>query len=162
MSKSTTSQYGRVYAALKMLKLSEEDKKDMVFSYTQDKMKLSLKDLDFDQCSDLIQKLNKMVSPSSAVTSPPVLGGARGGKKGVDEDKEAKNRIRRRILALCHNLGWYRPNEVKQLDYARMDAYCLEHTGAKKELNKMSKEELQKAAYQFDQMYKNYITQTKK
>jgi hypothetical protein len=157
MSKSTSQQYSRVYAALKMLKKGEDFKEDMVYSYTQDKGKLSLKDLDFDQCSDLVQKLNKMVSPSTATTpSPWERAGVR------TEDKEACNNIRRRILALCHNLGWYVPNEAKKLDYARIDAYCIAHTGAKKRLNAMNKEELQKAAYQFDKMYKNYLTQKAK
>lgn len=141
-----------------MLKLGEEDKKNMVFSYTGDENKLSLKDLTFEQCADLVRKLNEQVSPSTA--QPAV---------NKDADKEACNKIRRGILAICHNLKWYKKDEndvlilkdgKPQLDYVRIDDFCLMRSSAHKKLNEMSKEELQKARYQFDQTYKNYITQS--
>ena len=155
----STSQYGRIHAALKMLKLGKEQKEDMVYSYTGDAAKVSLKDLDFDQASDLIGKLNEMVSPSTAQASP------------ADADKAACNKIRRSILAVCHNLKWYRKDEndvlilkngKPQLDYVRIDDFCLMRIASHKRLNDMTKEELQTARYQFDQTYKNYLTQTPK
>ena len=155
MSQSTPQQYGRVYAALKMLKLGEDFKKDMVFSYTQDPDRLSLKDLDHDQCHDLIMKLNALVSPSTAAAEAAP----------IDPDKEACNKIRRRIIAICHNMGWYRyengimvlKDGQKQIDYDRIDRFCVERTAAKKRMNKMDKAELQKTAAQFEILLKQQL-----
>lgn len=157
MSKPTNRQYACIWQAFKDLKWNKQVKEELVYSYTQDAGKLSLTDLTFEQAADLVTYLNNLLTPSSA---KPV--------SNASADKVACNAIRRRILAFCHQLGWYvlspspSINGIKQLDYSRIDAYCIAHTGAKKALNKMSKEELQKAAYQFEKMYKNYITKPAK
>ena len=174
MSRSTASQYGRIYAALKALGIDEDGKKDMVVAYTCDPAKTSLKDLTFEQCSDMVMKLNHMISPSAApagmnIRKAPTLKGVYADESAAD--REISQKIRRKIIAIAHNLGWYRKHDdgsldlkdfKKQLDYAHLDMWLIKHTAAKKRLNEMNKSELQKAAYQIDSMYKATITKPSK
>ena len=155
MTRPTSRQYSCIWIAIKALKWSEDAKEELVISYTKDAAKKSLTDLTFDQAEDMKNFLNNLISPS---TAKPV--------KNTDADKIACNNIRRGILSVCHKLQWYVRDEAgalilkdgdPKLDYAVIDKFCMERTAAHKKLNEMNKDELQKARYQFDQTYKNYL-----
>jgi hypothetical protein len=149
MSKPANWQYGAIHAALTKLKWDTEIKEGLVFNYTLDESKLSLKDLTFQQAGNLITWLNEQVG----LQQP--------------DDAKACNSIRRRIIAIACQLGWFIYDKegnlvmkmgsegmlVKQVDYARIDAYCSGHTAAKKPMNKQNKEELQATAVQFNQYH---------
>jgi len=152
----TSRQYSCIWIALKALRWSEDAKEELVISYTKDAAKTSLTHLTFDQAEDMKNFLNNLISPS---TAKPVA--------NTDADKVACNNIRRGILSVCHKLEWYERDKKgalilkdgkPKLDYAVIDDFCVKRTSAHKKLNEMNKDELQKARYQFDQTYKNYLT----
>lgn len=88
----------------------------------------------------------------------------------TQSNKDKANRLRRNVLRHCHDMGWYLrkddiivlKNNKPVLDYARIDNYCLTHSTAKKKLNEQSIPELAKLVYQFQEMAKNTIFNSKK
>ena len=144
MSRPTRHQYAAIHAALHSLKWDSTVKEELVISYTGDASMKSCTDLSFEQASDLVKFLNDKV------------------RTQTDDDKNACQSIRRRIIAIAHQLGWYERNMDgiliiaggnKRLDYTHLDNWLLVHTKAKKELNKMDKKELHAAAVQINQYY---------
>ena len=144
MSRPTHHQYSAIYAALGSLKWDRTVKEELVMSYTNDAAKVSLTDLTFEQASDLVKFLNEKV------------------RTQTDNDKDACNSIRRRIIAIAHQMGWYvRDGDgqlilffgKKKLDYFHLDNWLITHSKAKKALNDMNKSELVKAAVQINQYY---------
>lgn len=142
MSRPAKWQISQLWSNINRLKLTEEEKKDIVVSYTKDPQRTSFTHLTFEQARDLLEKLKNEVDKLN----------------GGDEC----NRIRRRIIAIAHNMGWHLYDEHDRvilngdkpvIDMDRINVYCLTHTAAKKVLNDMTKEELQATAVQFNQYY---------
>ena len=117
-------------------------------SYTNDATKVSLNDLTFEQASDLVKFLNHKICTQT------------------NNDQAACQSIRRRIIAIAYQMGWYLRDEegklilrmkegemVKQLDYGYLDGWLMNRTAAKKALNEMNKSELNAAAVQINQYY---------
>ena len=157
--KPTSRQYSCIWIAIKALKWSDDAKEELVISYTKDAKKTSLTDLTFEQAEDMKNFLNGLLNPS---TEQPTT--------NKDADRIACDKIRKRIIATCHNLGWYITDAdgqltlkdgKKQIDYTRINQYCLEHTAAHRAFNSLTKEQLQAAAYQFDRMLVNYLKPSK-
>ncbi len=80
------------------------------------------------------------------------------------------NQARKKILSYCHTMGWYKTNEAgeyilnkydkPQLDYERIDAYCLKYSPCHKKLNDHSLAELTgrgALVYQFSQLKNNSV-----
>lgn len=89
--------------------------------------------------------------------------------KPTDEQIQ-ENKLRRKILAMCHQLGWYRRDEhgyimrngygKPLLDFSRIDAFCIKHGGYKKKFQQHTAAELtggKGLIYQFTQLTKNTI-----
>lgn len=116
------------------LGMSEEDKEDAVLNTTQGRTK-SIREM----------------YPSEAIT----LINALNGKEDRPHESGKKSRMKRQILALCHEMGWEHDNGKVDLD--RVNAYCKQRGYLKKEFNDYTEKELPRLVAQFRQMHKNYL-----
>lgn len=81
---------------------------------------------------------------------------------------EKMNRLRRKILSICHELGWYKigadgklilKDGKQQLDFDRINNYCLKYGHYHKPLNNHTGDELQGKTgliFQFQTMLDNH------
>jgi len=75
------------------------------------------------------------------------------------------NKMRRKILSICHQLGWYvRKNEVLQLsngrpilDMQRINDWCIKYSAQHKPLNDHSKKELRTLVTQFQRVLSHHL-----
>lgn len=84
-----------------------------------------------------------------------------------------KQKMRRKILACCHEMGWYVKIEVNGkktlklrdgkpiLDYNRVDEWCLRYATDKKRFNDLDADALVAAVTAFERMKKEYINNKK-
>jgi hypothetical protein len=79
----------------------------------------------------------------------------------------AANNMRRKILAICHTLGWYQRNPdgslqlrhgKPQLDFARINAFCRERTRYKKPFRELSAAELPSVITSFESLLKSDLS----
>lgn len=86
--------------------------------------------------------------------------------KSLDKDEVVAEKMRRKIISMAHELGWYFPSPpgeglgVRQkVDVQRIDQWCLKYGYIKKKLDSYTKNELPKLITQFENgPYKHYIT----
>lgn len=77
--------------------------------------------------------------------------------KSQDNTVEAANKMRRKIIAMCHRLHW--TTEPGKVDMKRLDNWCRDKSYLKKGLNDYTYNELPKLVSQFTELYKYYLTQ---
>jgi NADH pyrophosphatase NudC (nudix superfamily) len=87
-------------------------------------------------------------------------------KEQIEEMKQynVANMMRRKILAICHTLGWYVRDEndtlkLQQgkpvLDWQRINRFCCERTKYKKPLRELSASELPSVITSFERLLKS-------
>jgi hypothetical protein len=79
---------------------------------------------------------------------------------GKKTDKERANPMRKKIIALAHQMGWstYHPDSGKKIaDMPRINAWCSKYGYLHKALNAYTIEELPKLVTQFDNLYKSFL-----
>jgi hypothetical protein len=99
-------------------------------------------DLKYNEMKDLIDRLNK------------------GYEIKTRTDKEASNKMRRRILSLCFNLGWTRYSIIRlkqEVDYARLHAWMMKYGYLHKAMNEYTYDELTKLVTQFESFTKTQL-----
>lgn len=69
------------------------------------------------------------------------------------------NKMRRRLIAMAHQIGWKIAGENKA-DIERLDRWCTTYAAAS--LNKMTKDELSKAITAFEQMFRKEMSKTRR
>lgn len=129
---------------------TKEYRHELVYSYsggrTTDSAELT--DLETDE---LIRHLDQMQSLSRKTDLPTRSGVDRRGQK-----------MRRRILSLCHTLGWNAWDHTAKrhvIDWERLDAWMLKYSYLHKPLNRYSYGELGKLVSQFENMVSSSITE---
>jgi hypothetical protein len=79
---------------------------------------------------------------------------------------DVTDKQRKRILSVCHQLGWYRRdasgsmvlrNGKGILDYDRIDAWCIRSGAYHKSLNKHTAQELSKLIFQIEAVQKSQL-----
>jgi len=78
----------------------------------------------------------------------------------LSADKEAGNKMRRRILSMCYSAGWTRfsVKDMKQaVDLARLDNWCIKYSYLNKPLNDYNYNELPKLVSQFENYLKSEL-----
>jgi hypothetical protein len=105
----------RFHALLGPLKLSAEDKAQLVASFSVTGA-TSSKDLLYSEAGQLITHLERA-----------------GTHSGTTEAHERAERQRGKVLSLAHELRWHLPNG--KVDMGRVDEWCSTHGPAKKPLN---------------------------
>ena len=70
------------------------------------------------------------------------------------QEDTVENKMRRKIISRCHEMNWRTPDG--KADMKRLQTWLLEHGPAKKKLNDLTFEELNKTIVQFDNLLKSY------
>ncbi len=76
-----------------------------------------------------------------------------------NDEQEAANRMRRKMLSYCHEMHWTVTNVYgkKIADVQRLDGWCEKFGYLHKKLNAYSHAELPKLVSQFERVYKDYL-----
>ena len=151
------SQNKRLYQLLTMLQLKEQ-KEELILEATENRTKSSA-ELTAMEASHLIKHLeNKLPNQQWSVN------------KWL-RDKQAKkdessDRMRKKILSLCHQMGWYvrdaggklvLKNGKQQLDYTRIDAFCAAKSPQHKALQAHTADELRVLVSIFENVLKSEL-----
>lgn len=84
--------------------------------------------------------------------------------------RDAADRMRKKVLAICHTLGWYvrsadgnlvLRNGKPQLDWQRIDGFCRERTKFKKPLQQLTAAELPSVITSFERLLNHDLTYEK-
>lgn len=144
----TNAQNSRLHALLSKLGIMDQ-KADLCHQYSGGRTKSSSQ-LSRNECQMLINFL-KQQQP----------------KKHTD----TADKLRKRILSVCHQLGWYQRDKnfnivLNQknkpiLDIRRIDQFCVQRGKYKKPLNNHNVEELRKLVAQFDQLLYNSVNKSR-
>ena len=123
-------QIQRIHALLpKTVKNDKELKAELIAQYTGNPSRCSTTDLNVHQATSLIGFLsNKKL-----------------------EESEAANKMRRKILSICHEMDWH--VEGDQLDWNRITAFNVKYgPGKKAHLNSYSNSELRILVTQYEKV----------
>lgn len=84
----------------------------------------------------------------------------------IQESREAKQQVSRKILAIGHSLGWGEPQSPEDYNWPRwkvnlnkVNGWILKYGVHKKELHKLSLKELNEVCTQFQQAAKHMINE---
>lgn len=78
--------------------------------------------------------------------------------KAKDPNKDAAEKMRRKILYFAHEMGWVKLKNGKLVaDIQRVDEWCLKFGHVKRKLDNYTYQELPKLVSQFQAVYKHYI-----
>ncbi len=75
--------------------------------------------------------------------------------KDHDTPAQASNKMRRKIISMCHRLRW--TVEPGKVDMERLNNWCIEKSYLKKPLKDYAYNELPKLVSQFTELYKYYL-----
>ncbi|OJV30471.1 MAG: hypothetical protein BGO32_08745 [Bacteroidetes bacterium 37-13] len=87
--------------------------------------------------------------------------------KSQEPPSDVANRMRKKILAICHTMAWYKRDDNKelilkggkpQLDFARINAFCTTRCPGKKPLQKYSLTELPAIVTIFERLLKSDLS----
>lgn len=137
------SQNSRLHALFTNLNIDAEMKAELVLQFTNNRTERSSKML-IDECQALINHLSSINAQANGKAAA----------KENELENSPENRQRRKILSICHEMGWKKNGE---LDWERIENF-LEKFGYlhKKKLNDYKPEELPKLVTQFEQLLKSY------
>lgn len=74
--------------------------------------------------------------------------------KSAQRHFAAANNMRRKIIAMCHKLKWYKDGKINM---DALNKWCIEHSYLKKPLNHYTYYELPKLVSQFQNVYASYL-----
>jgi hypothetical protein len=141
--KRTLHQNSQLHALVTKLKISAEQKEELVYQFTRGKH-ISSAQMSVDECQTLINSLKHI-----SRTLFPAIAKPRG-------MKDAENKMRRKILSICHEMNWKKNNN---LDWERINGFILKSGHLNKEnktLNDYTATELPLLITQFEQLLKEY------
>lgn len=81
----------------------------------------------------------------------------------VKAEQDKADKMRKKVLAICHTLGWYKRSPEGELllqhgkpklDFERINSFCLQRSKYKKTLNKHSAAELPALITSFEKLLK--------
>ncbi len=136
----------------------------------------SISELSLDEAHYCISQLGQVqqgvkipCNPNSPLKTK-TFAGVQAPAQSNETDAEKMNKARKKILSYCHTMGWYKiteageyilnKNDKPQLDFERIDAYCLKYSPCHKKLNDHTLAELTgrgALVYQFSQLKNNSI-----
>lgn len=136
------SQNNRLYALFSTLKIDKDMKAELVLQFTNNRTESSSKML-LDECQALINHL-------SSISSAPARTEA---AKNNAREISPENRQRRKILSICHEMGWKKDGK---LDWAKINAFLHKFGYLHKDLNDYTAAELPKLVTQFEHLLKSH------
>lgn len=114
--------------------MSEAEKEDMILSTTEGRT-ASIRELKTTEAIALIAGLN--------------------GRPETNYDSDKKKRMKRQILAICHEMNWEHPDG--KVDMKRVNGYCETRGYLKKKFDDYTERELPILVAQFKRMHNNYL-----
>lgn len=138
MNYRNNKQNAALHALVSELNIDSEQKEELVYQYTNGRTTSSSKML-INECQSLINHLNSI---KRGMTPKP------------DNWKESpENVMRRKILAICHELQWTKDGKV---DLQRLDEWLKKSGVFHKKLNDLSLQELPAQITQLEQVLKSF------
>lgn len=123
--------------------IAKENVRDMVYSFTNGR-ETSTKKLTSAECNAMCDHLISMYDKMKDAE-----------RSKQDAEDEAKcQRMRRKIISICHEMGWKR--ETGKIDMYRVNDFCEKRGFGKKKLNYYTSTELPKLVTQFEKLLKDY------
>lgn len=151
----TQSQNRRLHYWLGVLKVSAENKAEMVYAHTNGRENRSCA-LRPEECEEMIKSLKRMANGLAAgsykgkhqegTSTPPFVP-----KDGEKDDRA--NKMRRKVISIGHELGWKKENG--KIDMVRVNEFCVKRGHGHKSLNEYNVKELPKLITQFEQLIKS-------
>lgn len=123
----TLEQNTRLHKLVAMLKIDADHKAELVDTVSQGRVSSS-KDLSMQECELLIRHLQQI----------------------VNEGDPAPSRMRRKIMSMCHVLGW--TDSQGKVDYKRLSGWLNKYGYLHKPLNDYSIKELPALVTQFEKL----------
>lgn len=120
-------------------------KPHLVSSFTRGRTESSAKMHQYEAI-DLVRYLQCQPTPTATPKSPTPA--------------QQANRMRRKLIALAHSMGWHttHPQSGDTIaDMPRIDAWCTKYGYLHKPLNAYTLTELPKLLSQFDKLYKSFL-----
>lgn len=141
MKKRTETQNKKLHLLLSKAGLNEE-KPELVSFYT-DGRTTSSRDLYFQEAEKLIKYLEGITQGSQPTAA------------------EKADKMRKRVIAICYELGWIEPTEdqeERKMNMAFIDSFLKRRGYLKKPLNQFTAKELPKLVTQFKQILEHNKT----
>ena len=142
-----TSKNAQLHMLLSQCKLMPR-KAELVSSFSSGRTEKS-SELSITECIELINYLRQYL---------------KGEPQPFNDDADKANIMRRKILSICHQLQWYKRDNGgrlilgmgrAQLDFARIDAYCIKYSTHHKPLQQHTLSELPLLVTQFQNVLKD-------
>lgn len=139
--KRTAAQNKALHGLLTKLNIADEHKAELVLSFTEGRTEHS-SEMTYAECQLFIQWCQSQAR----------------------EEEDKCQRMRRKVLAICHDLQWYKCDSsgalIKHLgrpvlDFVRIDAFCKERGNAHKPLQQHTSAELTKLVTIFERVLKS-------
>ncbi|MCK6649816.1 MAG: hypothetical protein L6Q66_09180 [Bacteroidia bacterium] len=127
----TAKQNGTLHALITKLGIDEETKADLVAQVSEGRERSS-RNLTYNECDKLIKHLQSLVS----------------------ENHDKSNRMRRKILSICHEMKWTLPGS--KLDWNKINNWLLKYGYLHKPLNDYTAKELPSLVSQFEGLLNHY------
>jgi hypothetical protein len=131
-SQRTPEQNARLHKLIGMLSIDPDHKKDLVEQVSQGRVSSSA-DLTIAECHRLIVHLQKI----------------------ADESDQGLVRMRRKIMSICHEIGW--TTAEGKVDYRRLNGWLLKYGYLHKNLNTYTAKELPQLVTQFENLAKSVL-----
>lgn len=141
MSTRTLLQNSRLHLLITQLGISKEQKADMIRNVTKGRTASSA-ELHKLEADELIIWLSGLAKAKLQ---------AKYNNQKIDSPAD---RMRRKILSICHELNWQDTNG--KVDWVRLNNFLLKYGYLSKTLNKYTEAELPKLVTQFEQLLKHH------
>ncbi|CAN5309619.1 hypothetical protein BH09BAC1_BH09BAC1_14330 [soil metagenome] len=153
----------RLHQLIGALRIDAEMKGQLVYEFTNGRTSSS-SEMEATECRYLISHLAEKEHQMKLATKEPQK--PKPINQNRKEDKEKANKMRRKVFAFCHQLGWYVPGLFKDgkpvLDYVRIDKFCIASGHAHKALNDYKVDELPMLVSQFETVFKTHLKSLKR
>lgn len=81
-------------------------------------------------------------------------------RNALTEENAQMNTMRRKVIAMAHQIGWKHPDGSGKIDMHRIEDWMMKYRH--KGMNAQSKKELSDSITQFENMFRNQITRRRK
>lgn len=132
----TAQQNTQLHALIGKLGIDKDLKEELVAKFTSNR-ETSSAQMQYGECQDLINHLLQIAGGSHS------------------QEWKASNKMRRKILMICHEIGWETPSG--KVDFSRLNAWLLKFGYLHKaNLNEYKYNELPTVVSQFEQLQRHY------
>jgi len=129
----------RLNTLVAYLRMTTDEKADMVYSYTGGRTRTS-REMLATECSRMTDHLQKIYNERKAKS-----------KTAIPDDPA--NRMRRKVLSICHEMNWRKDGKI---DWPHLNEWMLKYSYLHKELNAYTEQELPKLITQFENLLRTY------